>query len=59
MSLVCCLPPEPGCTCEKNKVCGGVHVIDSQCVPHARAGAIRSRIHEVGQKPIETVETNS
>lgn len=56
MSLVCCLPDEPGCTCEKVKSCGGIHVIDSRCVPHARAGAIRSRIHEVGQKPIETVE---
>lgn len=56
MSLVCCLPAELGCTCQKIDPCGGVHVIDSQCVPHARAGAIRSRIHEVGQKAIETVE---
>lgn len=59
MSLVCCLPAEPGCVCDKNKICGGVHVIDSQCAPHARAGATRSRIHEAGQKPIETVEINS
>ncbi|AVP41496.1 hypothetical protein SEA_WENTWORTH_57 [Streptomyces phage Wentworth] len=52
---MCCLPDEAGCICEKNKICGGVHVIDSQCAPHARAGATRSRIHESGQKAIETV----
>ncbi|QKY79540.1 hypothetical protein SEA_LIZZ_57 [Streptomyces phage Lizz] len=59
MSLVCCLPDESGCICEKVKACGGIHFINSQCEPHARAGAIRSRIHEIGVKPIATVELAS
>lgn len=50
MSLVCCLPTEEGCTCEVTASCGGIHVINSQCTPHARAGAIRSTIHEIGAK---------
>ncbi|QKY78599.1 hypothetical protein SEA_DRYAD_61 [Streptomyces phage Dryad] len=56
MSLVCCLLPEEGCLCEINLVCGGVHIINALCGVHARVQN-RSRIHEAGQKPIETVES--
>jgi hypothetical protein len=47
--LVCCLDPEEGCTCEKDKVCGGVHFIDATCVQHARVN-LSATVHEIGQK---------
>lgn len=56
MSLVCCLDPAEDCKCEKNKVCGGVHIINASCVVHATT-QWRSTIHEAGQKRIEVVES--
>lgn len=55
MSLVCCLDPEPGCKCEKAKVCGGVHIINQMCEVHTRR-ELTSSIHEAGEKRIEVVE---
>lgn len=55
MALICCLDAEPECICEKDKVCGGVHVINAECVPHA-AVQYRCTIHEIGAKRIEVVE---
>jgi hypothetical protein len=55
MSLVCCVEPEPGCTCDINKSCGGIHFINSKCEQHARAGATKSTIHEIGARRVVTV----
>lgn len=55
MPLVCCLDPAEGCKCERNKVCGGVHIIDVACEVHATV-QYRCTIHEVGAKRIEVVE---
>lgn len=59
MSLICCLEPEEGCTCNRDKSCGGIHVISAECIPHARAGEIQSTIHEIGANRIETVASES
>jgi hypothetical protein len=55
MALVCCLDPAEGCTCEKDKVCGGVHIINATCEPHASV-QFRCSIHEVGAKRIQEVK---
>lgn len=58
MSLVCCLSIEPGCICEVVKSCGGIHFISAGCAAHRKV-QVKSRIHEIGARPVATVELAS
>lgn len=58
MSLVCCLAIEPGCICDVVKPCGGIHFINAGCTVHRKV-QVKSTIHEIGARPIATVELAS
>lgn len=55
MALICCLDSHPECKCEKDKVCGGVHIINAACEVHATV-QYRCTVHEIGAKRIEVVQ---
>lgn len=59
MALICCVIPGSSCTCERNPVCGGVHILNGACPEHfSDSESYEARIHEIGSKPVETVRNN-